>query len=85
MPRVGGLDAGAGEKIDDDVGALFAEDEIGAFDAGDIGVTDDIDCHFAVQAPGLYQQGANAVLGCSYVVFLARFEFGASDGEEKHS
>src|ERR1700746_1798935 len=82
--QIDGLDSGAGEEIDDEVGALFAEDEIGAFHTGDISVADDIDREFAVQAAGFDQKGANIIGGCGDVVFLAGFELGAPDGEEKH-
>ena len=70
--KIGGLDSGAGEKIDDDIGSLFAEDEIRAFDAGDIRVTDDIDCEFAVQASGFNQKGANIVVRLRRCCFPGR-------------
>src|SRR4029077_7306537 len=78
------LHAGTTEHVEDLIGALPAEREIGSLDAGTVRVADDIHCDCSAEALGLDDQGLEILFTLTECRLLARLELGAPQREDQN-
>ena len=77
-PQVCGLHAGAPEHIEDMIGALPAEREIGSFDAGTVRVADYFNRDCSTELLGLDEEALDILFALREGRFLTGLELGAS-------